>query len=497
MCLRSNVPVQRSPVVLLLLVFLLLAHPSVAQEGGQVWFAQAGANGDGTTSTTPVGSTRALEALSGPGDVLVLLPSGLPLADGIALQAGQTLIGVTRGGRKPVLTNVDSTANEGVGIMLAAGSRVVGVRVDDTYASGILGINADSVQISGVEVSGSNRSGSYTTATVNALGAPFPHGGIVFLALGPEGKSRNTVSQSVIRGASGIGVGTFAAGGAQSHLVVSQTHVEGGAVVPPYDVGVGAVAEGPGGKATLLLADSEVRDRVSPAARNVIAFASAGASSSARVERSLVTRSGQDGVIGVAALVPADVGVEVIDSVVEGSAQTNVEGTILNMPPYDAARAGESRVTVAVRNSTLGGAGDVGPDPFEGRRANVYLGSSAIAQQMDPASTVPFPPGSYTLDIHDSRLSGTTDYGVSVGGSGAQWGIGPEQAEFDAVFRDNEIGSSGSAVIALYAPQARVDARRNCWSTLGELEERAVAVEPPAVRSQIDATEPVPCEAGK
>lgn len=206
----------------------------------------------------------------------------------------------------------------------------------------------------------------------------------------------------------------------------------------------------------------------------------------------LALKLGQDGVIGVAALVPARVDVEISDSVIEGAAQSNVEGTILNVPPFDPLRADETRVSVRVVGSTLRRAG--GTDAFEGQRANVFIGSSATAQQLDPTSSVPFPAGRYRLEVRGSRIEGALDHGLIVGNPGSVFGIAPEGASFEVLLRDNEILSNGSSQITLRAPRASVDARQNCWGTPDGLSEDRLVLVETAERSQVDAAQPLACD---
>jgi hypothetical protein len=57
-----------------------------AQSSTRVWFAKAGADGDGSSAARPLGSAAALEAASGAGDLIVLLPSDAAFDGGIALE---------------------------------------------------------------------------------------------------------------------------------------------------------------------------------------------------------------------------------------------------------------------------------------------------------------------------------------------------------------------------------------------------------------------------
>ena len=494
----SDLVKSRACIWLPLLFALLAPTLASAQDSGRVWFAQAGASGDGGSASSPIGSTSDLESASAPGDILVLIAGDSPLEGGLALKSGQTLIGISMGDRKPSITNRDGERNGGVGIVLAANVRIWNIRVESTHASGLLGINTDGVWIDGVEVERANTSASLTTAVVMALGGPIPHGGIILTSTGPDVTIRGLISGSEVTGATGAGIVSLASGGAHSRLTVSDTRVAGGIPIGYAHTGIAGIAEGPSSESDLEISDSEVSGLLSYEGRrvyegrNIVALASADGTASVRVARSQVGESGQDGVLGAVALVPARVDVQISNSVVEGAGQSNVEGTILNLPPFDPSRADEAHVSVRVENSTLRQAG--ASDAFEGQRTNVYLGSSPSAQQLDPTSTTPFSAGSYQLEVRDSRVEGALDYGVIIGFGGSVLGIAPEGATFDIVLRDNEILSNGSGELVLRAPHATVDARQNCWGTNDGLSEDRLLLEETTERSQVDAAEPLACE---
>jgi hypothetical protein len=121
---------------------------------------------------------------SGESDTIVLLASDDALAGGLALKTGQNLIGVSGSGHKPVITNEDSTRYGGCGIVLAGDNRVWNLRIENTHASGIYGLNTPTVHIDGVDVHGANRSESFIEASYSTLPGPLPHGGMVFVHSG-------------------------------------------------------------------------------------------------------------------------------------------------------------------------------------------------------------------------------------------------------------------------------------------------------------------------
>ena len=101
----SNSFRQFASLVVLIVLILLTATPVHSATPVGVWFVQAGASGDGKSATNPTGSTAIIERQSGEGDTIILLASEDALEGGLALKAGQNLIGASGSGRKPVITN--------------------------------------------------------------------------------------------------------------------------------------------------------------------------------------------------------------------------------------------------------------------------------------------------------------------------------------------------------------------------------------------------------
>jgi hypothetical protein len=371
---------------------------------------------------------------------------------------------------------------------LADDNRVWNIRVEETYASGILGVEVSGAWVFDVEVHGANRSASYTEAESQALGTRITHGGIVFIATRPDRTVMNHVIESEVADAGGVGIGFVALGGAGSRLSVRTSRVEDGAAVGRLDIGILAFAEGHSSQAHLELEGSTVRGRLSKAGRNVVVFAGADASGRARLERCTISQSGQDGVIAIAAAIPAAVEIEIRSSIIEKAAQTNVEGTILNVPAFDVSRADEARVSIEVVDSVVRDAG--ASEGFEDdQAANVWIGASALIPKH------PFPLGAYRLTVRNSTLGGARDWGVGIGSAGSKLGLAPEEAKFDVLLRENNITANGTAEIAISAPNARIDAQRNCWGTPHELADNRIALFDNAQRSQLDASDPVPCRA--
>jgi hypothetical protein len=297
-----------------------------------------------------------------------------------------------------------------------------------------------------------------------------------------------------VRNATGVGIAAMGFAAARQHLLVSDTRVSGGAPAGRADAGIAGLAEGPDSEVHLRIDSSTVSGRMSRLARNVVVFASAGARASGSIQRSTLGESGQDGVIAIAALIPATVALVIRDSVVENAAQTNVEGTILNLPAFDPARAHDATVSIEIVGSTIRGAGAVAgfeTDPIG--IGNVWLGSSAVMQQADPKSPQPFAPGSYRLVVRNSRIERARDFGVGAGG----WrsGLAAETAAFDLSIRESSVVANGAAELLIAAPNARVDARQNCWGTDGGLSPDRIHRRGTAAQAQIDTSEPSPCTA--
>jgi hypothetical protein len=255
------------------------------------------------------------------------------------------------------------------------------------------------------------------------------------------------------------------------------------ALIPPlFDMGLVAFADGKASESALEVTHSVVFGRMSQQGRNILAFAAAAAKAMARIERSTSGASGQDGVIGVAAMVPATVEIEIRDSTLEKAAQMNLEGTILNLPPSDPKRADESLVSIVVQGSVIRDAGFV--DGFRGEAQNIWLAPSVLARG-------PFARGRYRLEVRDSTLEKAVKGGIAVGNAGSDFKIAPDEGEYEVRLRDSTIRDNGRCEIAIAAAKARVDARRNYWGTPSGLADVRVILRDEAQRSQLDASEPL------
>jgi hypothetical protein len=92
-------------------------------------------SGDGTRPARPIGLSIGLDAVTKPGDVIILLPSDDPLDGGVTLKPGQSLIGHSEAGRKPAVTNSNAGRNGGNGVVLADDCKVLEVRIERTRTS--------------------------------------------------------------------------------------------------------------------------------------------------------------------------------------------------------------------------------------------------------------------------------------------------------------------------------------------------------------------------
>jgi hypothetical protein len=478
--------IGRPPEFAIALFVALLATGVVASSpapaGAAVWFARAKATGDGTSPASPIGSSLVLDAVTRPGDMIILLASDDPLDGGVTLKAGQTLIGHAEAGRKPAITNSNADRNGGNGVVLADGCKVLDIRIERTRASGVLGVNVSGTCLLGVEVEGANQSAGLTTTEVSLLGR-ISHGGILFIAAQPGKATENRLLRCSVKKATGLGIGAFALKGAQTRLVISHSRAEGGALIAPmFDMGMMAFADGKASESALEITDSVSTSRMSQQGRNILAFAAAGAKARARIERSASGESGQDGVIGVAARVPATVEIEIRDSTIEKAAQMNLEGTILDLPPSDPERAHEGLVSIDVERSVIRDAGFA--DGFRGEAQNIWLAPSVLAKG-------PFARGRYRLAVRDSTVEGAVKGGIAVGNAGSDFKIAPDEGQYEVRLRDNTIRDNGLSEIAIAAAKARIDARRNFWGTPSGLTDGRVILLDEARRPQLDASEPL------
>lgn len=477
---------------IILILSLLITTNISAQRNAQIWFVKAGAKGDGSTAESPLGSTTTLETVSGPSDLIIVLPGERSLEGGLALKKGQTLIGLPQAGQQPIITNTDTVRNDGNGLVLAGDNRIWNIRIENTYASGIIGTTVSGNRIEGVVVYGANQSGTFTTFYSPSGESP-PHGGILFLNDRSDLSIENYIMDSEIVDATAVGVASIANRNSQSRLVIHNSRVEKGNSLGRLDIGIVCLAGGPGAESNLEIDKCVVQGRTSMGGRNITVFAAGDGRATAVVERSTLGAVGQDGVLATAHFIPAEVSVDIRECLIENAGQTNVEGTISNLAVSDPARVEDTKVSIRIENSIIRNAG-IG-DRFEMDTldtGNIWMGATDMAQQMDPTSTAPFPPGSYQLTLRNCQVNEGKDFGVGFGNTRSD--LSPEKASFEVLLQDNKIMNNGPAEIMIAAPGARIDARRNCWGTSEGLPKSRIRLLGAGKLDQLDASEPLPCE---
>ena len=433
--------------------FLTSASSALAQEAqpARTWFVQAGASGNGTDASAPFGSGAEVEAASAPGDVIVLLPGGEPLDGGIQLKQDQVLRGLAGKSTRPVLTNSSTERLGGVGVLLASNTRVEGIILRETHASGIFASELGNTTIQNVLIENAN----IGQAIARPGFPPLPHGGITLLT-GQDAEDVSALLRDVrVLESTGAGV-TIAAeeSGAHAALSLVDSEVLGGAPFQGSDFGVAVLSSGKNSSASLELIRSEVAGRMSLGGRNVVILARSHSNASAVIYQSRVGKSGQDGVLGVNWQLPARVAINIIDSIIEDAAQSNVEGTYLAFP-HEQADADASSMDVLIHRSIIrnaGAAGPVGP-----ASANVVMTASSIP----PGQPLPVSP--YTLRVIDSDIARSAGAGLMVGASENRRAADP--GLYDILVRDTRFIENGVADLIVGAPAARIDAQRNCWIT--------------------------------
>ena len=464
-----------------ILIALLIAISS-APAHASVWFARAKGTGDGKTAASPIGSSTSLDAATKPGDAIILLSDEASFDGGVALKPGQTLMGLAEGNRKPSITNTDTNRHSGNGVLLANDCKVLNVRIESAQASGVLGVDVSGVFLLGVDVRDANQSTNFTPAVANVLG-PIPHGGILFLSTRSGQVAENHVHECTVTNAAGISIGAVALSGGRNRLIVSRTSADKGGLVPSlFDMAVLALADGRSSETHLELSDASLSGRLSEQGRNVLAFASADAKATARIERCTLRECGQDGVCAVAAMVPAIVEIQIHNSTIERAGQMNIEGTILNLPPCDPARAHESLVSIDVTDCILRDAGAVGS--FRGDAHNIWLAPTSFGPG-------PFAKGRYLLSVRNSTVTKARRTGIEIGNDGREFKIASDEGEYQVTLRDNAITDNGSSEITIVAAGAQVDARQNWWGAATGLATNRIVLLEKAQRSQLDASQPL------
>jgi hypothetical protein len=176
-------------ITMTLSVTIGAAHPARAADnnayGQNKWYvsATAGVGGNGSAAA-PFNTLAQVQQASGPGDTIIVLPSPLstpPLDGGIALKAGQRLVGggppivkfgapLISGGPPvigpsslsslPRITNTTGAANSGDAVRLADDTDVENLVITRPYRGAIYGLDAVGVSVRGNDISSFNTSGT-------------------------------------------------------------------------------------------------------------------------------------------------------------------------------------------------------------------------------------------------------------------------------------------------------------------------------------------------
>lgn len=464
-------------------VFMFVSDAAAAQTSTGVWFAKAGANGDGATAKSPLGSAGEIERVTEPGDVILLLPSEVPLRDGLALKPGQSLIGLGRAAGRPIITNSDIQRHGGVGILLTNGVRVSNVRIKETQTSGVYGLDV-SAQLDSVEVVSANRSQQplELARSLDPLFAP-THGGMVFVHT--KGSSQVEVRSSVVLNAAGVGILSVSFGTADSRLSIRNSRLNGGAQMNFYDTGVAALVTDSTASTRLDLWDVEIGGRMSKNGRNVMIEAAGGAQGKARIEHSRLGPTGQDGILVTSLQSPATVEMYIGDTIVEGAGQMNVEGTILNYPPNLALPANAGRVSIEVERSVIRSATDRWGLSSGG--VNVWLGPSGGVDELPQAS------GNYELTVLDSQIEGAERVALKLGLESEPAALGQDDGVYAVTLSGTTVVDNGETDIAVYAVNAKVDARGMCWDRSEESGAARIVAIAPATSDQVNDSSPSRC----
>jgi len=145
------------------LILAAVATPSSARI--TTWYVSATAppGGDGSR-TTPFGSLVAVEQASSPGDTIVVIPAPRALDGGIALKAGQRLVGGgppvigSNASDLPRVTNTSAERHGGDAVALADDTEVTNLVIAGSYRGGVYGLDVTGVSVHGNDVSGHNTS---------------------------------------------------------------------------------------------------------------------------------------------------------------------------------------------------------------------------------------------------------------------------------------------------------------------------------------------------
>ncbi len=194
---------------------------------------------------------------------------------------------------------------------------------------------------------------------------------------------------------------------------------------------------------------------------------------------SKVGPTGRDGILATSLQSPSAVDITIVDSVIEGAGQMNVEGTALNFPPDAAQAQNKGKVNVSIKRSVIRSAN--ASSNLNGAGLNIWLGPSGGIDELPQAIA------DYQLTVIDSRIENAEQAALFVSMKGLK-----DKGTYKVKLRGNTIVDNGQTEIAVFAPDAQIDARKNCWGAPEGLNFDRVALFGQN-RNQLDASEPLDC----
>jgi hypothetical protein len=151
--------------LVIVLCLASLSAPAARAAAATLYVGADAAEGGDGSQARPFGSLAAVEEASAAGDTIRVVAAKAPLDGGIALKAGQRLIGA---GAAAPIENTDASRHDGDAITLADRTEVANVAVVGAVRGGIYGEDVQDVSIHGNDVTGTN-----TSCTVGFVVQPF------------------------------------------------------------------------------------------------------------------------------------------------------------------------------------------------------------------------------------------------------------------------------------------------------------------------------------
>lgn len=218
-------------VVRLMVGSALLSTAFAAPALAATWYVQAGAQqGDGTEAS-PFGTLTQVEAASGAGDIIYVIPAKAALDGGIALKSGQVLAGLPDTGEHGMtasITNTHADKYNGNGVMLADFARVEHLEIVDVLGSAVAGTQLKGAVVRDNRMLRHNQGnssfcwGDFMPMTrCFVLGTP-----AIMLEAARTGSSKFVVEHNVISRGAGSGFMIDMAGTAEVRLEATGNRIE-------------------------------------------------------------------------------------------------------------------------------------------------------------------------------------------------------------------------------------------------------------------------------